>query len=141
VGRAIADLHQRPFRHRVYHLSAGQGAETNAKLMRSLRIGGDSIRHVFAPALGRTFGAAASALSRTPRAWGLSGAASMMDVFWPYIVFDTVFDNRRVVQELGEAPAPFSSYASALLDFCLEHDFRYPHQAWPITVATGASVM
>jgi len=131
VGRAIADLHQGAPRYRIYHLSAGQAAQTNAQLMASLRVGGKPVPHVFAPGLRPAFGALASTLARTPRGFGLSGVASMMDVFWPYIVFDTVFDNSRVVEALGEAPSSFGEYASALLDFCVAHDFSYPHKPWP----------
>jgi len=53
-----------------------------------------------------------------------------MHVFWPYVVYDTVFDNKRVVEELGEAPQAFSRYGSRVLDFALEHDFRYPYAPW-----------
>jgi hypothetical protein len=57
--------------------------------------------------------------------------ASLLKVFWPYVVYDTVFDNRRVVEELGHAPKPFSEYAGPVLDFALEQGFRYPYAPWP----------
>jgi hypothetical protein len=50
----------------------------------------------------------------------------------PYLNWNTVFDNSRVVAELGgEAPAKFSTYAYALLKFSRENKFRYPAKSWP----------
>jgi thioester reductase-like protein len=132
VGRAIADIHQREApKYRIYHLSAGTEAETHAEMMARLRIAGRPLKHAFLPALERPFGALIGALADTPRSFGVSKPASLMRVFWPYVVFDTVFDNRRVIEELGDAPVPFSRYGSAVLDFALEHDFRYPYVPWP----------
>jgi thioester reductase-like protein len=132
VGRAIADIHMREApRHGIYHLSAGAGAETHRALMERLTVHGRQLPHVFVPALEAPFGWAVNALSATPRGLGLSRAASLLKVFWPYVVFDTVFDNRRVVEELGEAPPSFSAYAAPVIDFALEHRFSYPYRAWP----------
>jgi len=132
VGRAIADIHQRDApKHRIYHLSAGVASESHAALMSALRIGGRTLKHAFAPALEAPFGWVMSAFATTPRAFGLSRPASLLRVFWPYVVFDTVFDNRRVVEEIGESPVAFSRYGSAVLDFALEHGFRYPYRPWP----------
>jgi nucleoside-diphosphate-sugar epimerase len=132
VGRAIADIHQKPSpKHRIYHLSAGKRAETHRALMECLRLGGRPLKHLFAPALEAPFGLAVGALSVTPRGLGMSGPASLLRVFWPYVVFDTVFDNERVVEELGEAPMPFGQYSAPVLDFALDHDFQYPYLPWP----------
>jgi nucleoside-diphosphate-sugar epimerase len=132
VGRAIADIHQLPApKHRIYHLSAGEASEAHGALMRKLLLHGRPLKHVFVPALEAPFGKVMSALSNTPRGLGVSGPASLLRVFWPYVVFDTVFDNRRVVEELGEAPKAFSEYAAPLLDFALAHDFTYPFKPWP----------
>jgi hypothetical protein len=58
-------------------------------------------------------------------------AASLLRVFLPYLVWNTVFDNRRVVAELGRAPAEFSSYCFPLLRFAQDNHFRYPYRDWP----------
>jgi hypothetical protein len=42
-----------------------------------------------------------------------------------------------VVQEMGEAPAKFSTYAYPLLQFSRKNQFKYPAKPWP---AEGASV-
>src|SRR6266568_1826091 len=52
-------------------------------------------------------------------------------VFSPYLDWNTVFDNSRVVAELGEAPVKFSTYAYPLLKFSRDHKFRYPAKPWP----------
>jgi thioester reductase-like protein len=132
VGRAIADIHQlQAPRHRIYHLSAGEGSETHEVMMQKLELRGKPIAHTFVPGLERPFGQLVAALARSPRGLGVSGFASMLNVFWPYVTYDTVFDNRRVVEELGEAPLPFGEYGSRVLDFALDHNFTYSYQRWP----------
>jgi hypothetical protein len=99
--------------------------------MERLRVRGRTLPHVFVPALTAPFGWAVKALAATPRSLGLSGPASLLRVFWPYVVFDTVFDNRRVVEEMGEAPPAFSDYAPQVIDFALANGFSYPYRPWP----------
>jgi hypothetical protein len=60
-----------------------------------------------------------------------------MQVFMPYLVWNTVFDNTRVTSELGRRPVPFSQYSYPLLKFSREHNFEYKYQPWP--VAQGGS--
>jgi thioester reductase-like protein len=62
--------------------------------------------------------------------------ASLLKVFWPYLDWNTVFDNSRVVAELGEAPAKFSTYAARLLKYSRENKFHFPARPWPS--ASGA---
>jgi hypothetical protein len=45
--------------------------------------------------------------------------------------WNTVFDNSRVVAELGEVPAKFSTYAYPLLKFSRQNKFHYPAKPWP----------
>ena len=47
------------------------------------------------------------------------------------LTFNTVFDNSRICQELGEEPPPFNEYAYGLLNFAVEGDFSYPYRPWP----------
>ena len=42
--------------------------------------------------------------------------ASLMKVFMPYLVWNTVFDNTRVTAELGKRPVPFSEYCYPLAE-------------------------
>ena len=92
---------------------------------------GSTVRHRFAPFLNGAFTRTVDAASNTPRGWGISLPASLLKVFLPYLNFNTVFDNRRVVDELGEAPRPFDQYATGLLNFARDGKFTYPYQPWP----------
>ena len=62
-----------------------------------------------------------------------------MKVFFPYLTWNTVFDNTRVTTELGRKPAPFSQYSFPLLTFSRDHDFSYPYQPWPAGVGGAAA--
>ncbi|MGH9650445.1 MAG: hypothetical protein ACRD3I_08235, partial [Terriglobales bacterium] len=55
----------------------------------------------------------------------------LLKVFFPYLVWNTVFDNTRVVAEMGRKPAPFSQYSYPLLQFSKENHFTYRYQEWP----------
>ena len=61
--------------------------------------------------------------------------ASLLKVFWPYLNWNTVFDNSRVVADLGESPAKFSTYAYPLLKFSRENHFVYKYRDWPTDAA------
>ena len=76
-------------------------------------------------------GKLSSALAITPRRLGLARPAALLQVFWPYITFNTIFDNSRVVSALGVPPARCTDYMSAVLDFGIRNDFRYPYKPWP----------
>lgn len=132
VGRAIVTLHQRAGAvEGRYHLSSGADSLTYRQIIEQLALHGRSLRPRFVPRWNRTFERAVSALSNTPREWGAAGPAALLKVFLPYLCFDTVFDNSRVVTALGAKPAPFAAYATRLLEFAVDHDFRYPFAAWP----------
>jgi thioester reductase-like protein len=132
VGKAIATIHQKPdAAHGIYHLSSGKDSLTNAQIVGCLRLHGKKIAQRFAPALAQPFASLTNTLADTPKKYGVAGPASLLKVFWPYLTFDTVFDNARVVNELGEAPASFERYASPLLDFAVDNNLAYPYAPWP----------
>jgi nucleoside-diphosphate-sugar epimerase len=130
VGKAIVTIHQKEqAAHGIYHLSAGLGSQTYQELTDSLAEAGGWRRPVYAPSFGRPFSATVNWLAN--RGGAVGHGASLMKVFWPYLDWNTVFDNSRVVAELGEAPAKFSTYAYPLLKFSRENKFRYPAKPWP----------
>ena len=132
VGRAIVELHQRErVEHASYHLSSGEDSLRYEQIVRSLQLHGRPMRHVFVPRLNPSFAALVGACSNTPTRFGIARPASLLKVFLPYLCFDTVFDNARVVRALGERPAPFDRYASRLLDFAVDNAMTYPFKAWP----------
>jgi hypothetical protein len=88
---------------------------------------------VFVPALEAPSSKMVSALAG--RAGKIGGLATLLKVFLPYLVWNTVFDNSRVVAEMGRKPAPFSQYCFPLLRFSRENNFIYKYQDWPTTSA------
>jgi len=73
------------------------------------------------------------------RKGSLAYGASLMKVFMPYLVWNTVFDNTRVTSELGGKPVPFSKYSYPLLKFSREGHFTYRYQDWPAKVGGSAA--
>jgi thioester reductase-like protein len=130
VGKAIVDIHQkdRP-KYPRYHLSSGTGSQTYRELTDALAQAGGR-KPTYLPSLGGPFSGTVNWLSH--RKNNLGRGASLLKVFWPYLIWNTVFDNSRVVEELGgESPAKFSTYASPLLKFSRKNKFRYPAKPWP----------
>ena len=132
VSKAIVHIHQvdKP-KYDSYNLSSGTSSLTFREIVENLEAQGHPVRHRFAPWLNGTFTRTVDAAANTPRNWGLSLPASLLKVFLPYLTFNTVFDNRRVVEELGEAPRPFNEYALGLLRFARNGNFNYPYLPWP----------
>src|ERR1700720_7883 len=129
VGKAIVTIHQKErAAHGIYHLSSGVGSQTYRELTDSLAETGGWRRPIYVPSLGRPFSGTVNWLANRGGAVGYG--ASLMKVFWPYLDWNTVFDNSRVVSELGEAPPAFSTYAYPLLKFSRENKFRYPAKPW-----------
>lgn len=115
-----------------YFLSSGEASLSYGEIVDALRRHGLPHRVRFLPRLHKPTGLLVDALMSTPATWGVSRPASLMKVFWPYIGYDTVFDNHRIVRALdGEAPVPFSNYAYPLLRFAVDGGFKYPYKPWP----------
>jgi thioester reductase-like protein len=138
VADAVATLHQKenPL-HDTYHLSSGVGSQTFRQLTSALAAARNKRGPIFLPLLERPFTATISVLSNRHNSLGYE--ASLMKVFMPYLVWNTVFDNTRVTEELGRKPALFSQYSYPLLKFSRETNFTYPYQGWPSTKAGGSA--
>jgi thioester reductase-like protein len=133
VAKAIADLHRRSSTEHVrYHLSSGERSQTYRQLADALAAAQQSRPPRFAPSLERAFAWCVDRLAALPRRSGtVRKAGALMQVFLPYLVWDTVFDNARVVGETGLVPAPFSGYCYPLLRFASAGRFTYPYREWP----------
>jgi thioester reductase-like protein len=130
VAESVAMLHQKPDpKHEIYHLSSGTGAETFGQLTHALAASAGKMKPVFWPGLERNFSSVVNWLANYRGTVGRS--ASLLKVFMPYLVWDTVFDNSRVVAEMGRVPEPFSKYCYPLLRFSRDHRFSYPYRPWP----------
>jgi len=136
VAEAIVALHQKErLRYDTYHLSAGVGSQTFRQLTDALARARKTPRPLYVPWLERPFTAAVNWLAER-RGTTIGYVASLLKVFMPYLVWNTVFDNRRVVEELGRTPPPFSEYCYPLYVFSTTHRFTYPYQPWPEGVET-----
>jgi thioester reductase-like protein len=139
VAEAVAALHQKPRPdYDSYHLSSGTGSQTYRELTAALNRARGKRPPIFAPTLEKPFTAAINWLSN--RRGSIGRGASLMKVFMPYLVWNTVFDNRRVVAEMGISPAPFSEYSYPLLKFSTENHFSYPYQDWPADPAVPQGI-
>lgn len=136
VGGAIVKIHQmeKPT-YGIYHLSSGTGSQTYKELTDALAKEDGWSKPSYQPWLGGPFSKTVNWLASKGGAVGYS--ASLLRVFWPYLDWNTVFDNSRVVLEMGEAPAKFSSYAYPLLQFSRANKFKYPVKAWPPDAAAS----
>jgi len=138
VGGAIVKIHQmeKP-NYGIYHLSSGTGSQTYKELTDALAAAGGWSKPSYQPWLGGPFSKTVNWLAFKGGTVGYG--ASLLKVFWPYLDWNTVFDNSRVVQEMGEAPAKFSSYAFPLLRFSRANKFKYPARPWPEGAAGQAN--
>jgi thioester reductase-like protein len=130
VAGAISRLHlkEKP-EHEIYHLSSGTDSETYKELTAALAAAQGKRPPTFAPSLEKSTSGMVNFLSG--RAGKAGKIATLLKVFLPYLTWNTVFDNARVVQEMAKKPAPFSRYCFPLLKFSRENHFTYPYKAWP----------
>ena len=138
VADAISMLHMKPDpQHDTYHLSSGNDSQTFQELTRALAAEQNTRGPLFLPILEGSFSSVVNALANGK---GRAGqGAALLKVFLPYLVWNTVFDNRRATSELGKKPVPFSQYSFPLLRFAREHNFQYPYQEWPTSTKAGGS--
>ena len=130
VADAIATLHQKENpQYDTYHLSSGTGSQTFREVTSALAAAQEKRAPVFMPLWKSHSRASVNMLAN--RKGSLGHGASLMKVFMPYLVWNTVFDNTRVTTELGRKPVPFSQYSFPLLKFSRDGNFTYPYQDWP----------
>ena len=136
VAGAIATMHQKEKpAHEIYHLSSGTGSETFVQLTDALSHAQGKRGPVYLPRLEGPASKTIHALAG--RSGRISGFATLLQVFLPYLVWNTVFDNQRVVAEMGRPPAPFSQYCYPLLRFSRENHFAYQYRDWPSGADAG----
>jgi nucleoside-diphosphate-sugar epimerase len=138
VAEAIATLHQKPQPdHDTYHLSSGIDSQNFREITQALAAAQNRRAPIFMPVAEKPFSSSVNFLAN--RKGAISKSASLMKVFMPYLVWNTVFDNRRVTKELGKKPVPFSQYSYPLLKFSRENHFEYPYQRWPVAAGGTAA--
>lgn len=138
VAEAIATLHQKSQpEHDTYHLSSGIASQTFREITRALSAAQNKRAPVFVPVAEKPFASSVNMLAN--RKGALGKGASLMKVFMPYLVWNTVFDNRRVTKEIGKSPIPFAEYSYPLLKFSRENEFEYPYRPWPAAAGGTAA--
>ena len=138
VADAIASLHVRErTQYDTYHLSSGRESQTFKQITASLAAAQDRRGPIFLPFAEKPFARTVDLLSN--RKSSIGHGAALMKVFMPYLTFNTVFDNSRVVAELGRKPVPFSQYSYPLLSFSRDTNFTFPYQPWPSKVGGSAA--
>ncbi len=131
IAESIVGLHQKPgLRYDTYHLSAGSDAERFQAIADAVAHARGKRGPVFVPWTRKPFELLVNLLAH-PQGGELRRGAMLLKVFMPYLFWNTVFDNQRIVEELGQRPKAFSSYCYPLLQFAQQHHFRYPYRAWP----------
>lgn len=138
VADAIAALHQKDHpQYDTYHLSSGTDSQTFRQLTTALAAAQQKRAPLFLPFLEKPFTGTVNFLSK--RKGSLGYGASLMKVFLPYLLWNTVFDNTRVISELGRRPVPFSQYSYPLLEFSRENEFKYQYRPWPAAAGGTAA--
>ncbi|MCC6625006.1 MAG: SDR family oxidoreductase [Deltaproteobacteria bacterium] len=141
VARAVAHIHMKDApAHDTYHLSAGEGAESARAIATAMAaVTGKKPR--FAPWLLPGFKATADTLARSSGKNLVTLVGSLVSVFLPYLVWDTVFDNRRIVAELGEAPTPFTTYGGPVYEYAKKVGYKFPTTPLPPAPAPAVGVV
>jgi thioester reductase-like protein len=138
VADSIVTLHQKekPL-YDTYHLSSGVNSQTCREITNALCAAQRKLRPVYLPLLLRPFNATVNTLANR-RGTSVGYLASLLKVFLPYLVWNTVFDNRRVVSETGRTPARFTDYCYPLYNFSVQNHFVFPYREWPVAAEKGA---
>jgi nucleoside-diphosphate-sugar epimerase len=138
VADSIAALHQKHEpRYDTYHLSSGAESQTFRQLTTALAAAQQKRAPLFLPFTEKPFTGSVNFFSN--RKGPVGHGASLLKVFMPYLVWNTVFDNTRVTLELGSKPVPFSQYSYPLLQFSRENQFQYSYRPWPAAAGGTAA--
>ncbi len=132
VAESIVTIHQKekPL-HNIYHLSSGTGSQTFKELTDALSQARGKGGPVYLPTLEKPFTRVNNWLADNLRGNVIGSGATLLKVFIPYLVWNTVFDNTRITRETGQQPAAFSQYSYPLLQFSKAGNFTYPYKEWP----------
>ncbi len=132
VGKAIAILHtkDRPA-HDTYNLSSGVASKTVTEITHTLARFEGKRPPVIRGDLEKPFERLIELANTVPGKNAFTLLASLLQVFWPYLTFDTVFRNDRAVAEVGEAPVAFTEYCGPLYRWVKSVGWKYPYRELP----------
>jgi thioester reductase-like protein len=131
VAESVVALHQKekPL-YDTYHLSSGETSQSCRQITDALIRAKGGRGPIYCPMLAGPFQRLVGWLA-AGRGTAMGRLASLLKVFLPYLLWNTVFDNKRVVHETGKSPAPFTDYCFPLYRFAVGNKFTFPYQEWP----------
>ncbi|GJM24354.1 MAG: NAD(P)H-binding protein [Phycisphaerae bacterium] len=139
VSEAIAKIHVEPNpKHSIYHLSSGKGSQTFQELTSAISKARNKSGPSFIPPLEKPFQGAVNFFAKFRKS-KIGYTATLMKVFVPYLLWNTVFDNSRVVEAMGRMPTKFSEYCYPLYKFSKDNDYKYKYRDWPASAETTPS--
>jgi nucleoside-diphosphate-sugar epimerase len=131
VAESVVALHQKEKpTYDTYHLSSGEASQSCRQITDALIRAKGGRGPVYCPSLAGPFQGLVGRLADW-RGTAMGRLASLLKVFLPYLLWNTVFDNKRVVHETGKTPARFTDYCFPLYEFAVENKFTFPYQEWP----------
>lgn len=142
VGHAIAHIHtMKDPSFQIYHLSAGKDAPTAAEITHRMADDLGRRRPKFIPGAEASFERLIDTMNGVKKRNMVSAIGALLKVFWPYISYDTVFDNTRAIADTGERPTVFTEYAADLYRFAKQVKYQYPYRELEpqLTVTPGAT--
>lgn len=141
VSESIVTIHQKdnPM-YDIYHLSSGKASQTFKVLTEALASAQNKRPPIFLPSFEKSFTKINNWVADNLRGSTISSGATLLKVFLPYITFNTVFDNTKVVNETKKSPIPFSNYCFPLLQFSRAGNFTYPYKEWPSNLTKASTL-
>ena len=141
VSESIVTIHQKdnPL-YDIYHLSSGKDSQTFKVLTEALANAQNKRPPIFLPGFEKPFTRINNLIANNLRGNAISSGATLLKVFLPYITFNTVFDNKKVVNETKKSPIPFSNYCFPLLQFSRAGNFTYPYKEWPDSLTKASTL-
>ena len=137
VSEAIAKIHQSSDpKHPIYHLSSGRGSQTFQELTDAVALARNKRAPAFIPPMEKPFRGAVNFFSNFRKS-KLGYMATLMKVFVPYLLWNTVFDNDRVVEVMGRKPVKFSEYCYPLFQFSKSNRYTYNYIDWPASAESA----
>ena len=132
VAESIVAIHQKEKpNHDIYHLSSGADSQSFKELTGALAHAQGKRGPIYLPLLEKPFTSINNWMADNLRGNPIGFGATLLKVFIPYLVWNTVFDNTRITSETGKKPAPFSAYSYPLLQFSKAGNFTFPYKDWP----------
>jgi thioester reductase-like protein len=132
VALSVVAIHKKEKpKYSIYHVSAGLSSSNYREIAKAIKNRKLFSGVLFLPFLEKPFLWIINVLSKLPQWTGVKRLATQVKVFIPYITYNTVFDNARIVEETGMTPVSFTKYCRRLFAFSERNDFTYPYRPWP----------